>query len=170
MRARLPKPDMRRRPHSIAGINDATPWLPPIVAGDLDPLGEQLLDCDRAFDHGDDRLAFVAVLRAITTACRIRERSVVRPSVTPSTKCSCSGRLRCLRRARRRSRGAAERIFRRCRRRTLLRRLADFERIRPGSDRRCFSEIEPPFDLTIRVPRKDRSRPAWRCARGEWRY
>src|SRR5271165_2350889 len=32
-----------------------------------------------------------AVLRAITTARRIREGSVVRLSVTPSTKCSCSG-------------------------------------------------------------------------------
>src|ERR1700733_1307130 len=31
-----------------------------------------------------------AVLRAITTAPRMRERSVVRLSVTPSTKCSCS--------------------------------------------------------------------------------
>ena len=32
-----------------------------------------------------------AVLRAITTVPPIRERSVVRLSVTPSTKCSCSG-------------------------------------------------------------------------------
>src|ERR1700733_7741064 len=42
---------------------------------------------------GVDRLRVYvkAVLRAIPTALRRRERSVVRLSVTPSTKCSCSG-------------------------------------------------------------------------------
>ena len=41
----------------------------------------------------DDQLPLVGEgrVRPITTAPRIRDRSVVRLSVTPSTKCSCSG-------------------------------------------------------------------------------
>ena len=91
----------------------------------------------------------------------MRERSVVRLSVTPSTKCSCWLRRRYWRRARRRSRGAAARISRgRGRRGLRLGRLADFERI--DADRLGYvlelgraeivdREIEPPFDLPIGV-------------------
>ena len=64
------------------------------ISAALNTALEDIADVQLAPDrlHVDGLPLYVnAVLRAITTAPRIRERSVVRLSVTPSTKCSCSG-------------------------------------------------------------------------------